>query len=107
MDRPAAIEELIGNMLYSCSQERRRENEQYTPEHSMGYIISGSVQFFTASGMTTHGAGSMGLVKRDLLLKTTKIPPLGGEFKSISLHFSQDALRDYAATHHIVVTKAY
>jgi AraC-like DNA-binding protein len=107
MDRPAAIEELIGNMLYSCIQERKREQEQYTPEHSMGYIIAGSVQFFTAAGMSTHGAGSMGLVKRDLLLKTTKIPPPAGEFKSISLHFSQQALKEYAATHHIGAIMPY
>ena len=107
MDRPAAIEELIGNMLYSCIQERKREHEQYVPDHSMGCIITGSVQFFTAAGTSTHGAGSMGLVKRDLLLKTTKIPPPGGEFRSISLHFSQHALKEYAVTHHIAATKPY
>jgi AraC-like DNA-binding protein len=107
MDRPAAMEELIGNMLYSCIQQTKRDHEQYTPEHSMGYIITGSVQFFTAAGMSTHGAGSMGLVKRDLLLKTTKIPPPGGEFRSISLHFSQEALKEYAADHHIGPAKPY
>ena len=107
MDRPVAIEELIGNMLYSCIQERKRDYEQFTPEHSMGYIIAGEVQFFTAMGTSTHGAGSMGLVKRNLLIKTTKIPPPGGEFKSISLHFSQEALREYAAAHDIRVTKPY
>jgi len=68
---------------------------------------AGSVQFFTAGGVSTHGPGSMGLAKRNLLLKTTKIPPPGGEFKSISLHFSQEVLKDYAATHRIRVTKQY
>jgi AraC-like DNA-binding protein len=107
MERPATIEELIGNMLYSCIQERKRDYEQYTPEHSMGYIISGAVQFFTAHGVSTHGAGSMGLVRRDTLCKTTKIPPPGGEFKSVSLHFSQEALREYAETHEIGPLRPY
>ena len=101
------IEELIGNVLYSCIQERKRENEQYTPGHAMGYIITGDVQFFTATGVSTHGPGSMGLVKRDLLIKTTKIPPPGGQFKSISLTFPQEVLQDYASTRRIRVTKPY
>jgi len=101
------IEEVIGNVLYSCIQEKKRDYEQYTPGHAMGYILSGHVQFFTAAGMSTHGAGSMGLVKRDLLIRTTKIPPVGGPFKSISLSFPQEVLQDYAATHHIRVTKPY
>ncbi|HEV3413766.1 MAG TPA: AraC family transcriptional regulator [Puia sp.] len=107
IDRPAAIEEQIGNMLYSCIQERRRANEQYTPEHSIGYIIAGSVQFFTAAGVSTHEAGSMGFVKGNFLVKTTKIPPPGGQFLSISLHFSSEALQRYATDHRIRVTRPY
>lgn len=100
-------EELIGNVLYSCIEEKNRDYDQFTPGHAMGYIIAGDVQFFTAAGMVTHGAGSIGLAKRDLLIKTTKIPPPGGSFKSISMRFPQEVLQEYASTHHIRVTKPY
>jgi AraC-like DNA-binding protein len=107
MERPAAIEELIGNMLYSCIQERKRDHEQYISEHTLGYIITGTLQFFTAAGVASHGEGCMGLVRRNFLIKTTKMPPANGQFKSLSLHFSAEALKQYAVTHHIKVTKAY
>ncbi|MDB5087288.1 MAG: helix-turn-helix protein, partial [Mucilaginibacter sp.] len=31
----------LNNMLYSCVDEKRRGNEQFVPEHALGYIISG------------------------------------------------------------------
>ena len=49
----------------------------------------------------------MGLVRRNFLIKTIKMPPENGPFKSLSLHFSAEALKQYAASHHIKVTKAY
>jgi AraC-like DNA-binding protein len=100
-------EELIGNVLYSCIEEKNRDYEQFTPGVAMGYIVAGDVQFFTASGMVKHGAGSIGLAKKDLLIKTTKIPPPGRQFKSISMRFPPDVLQEYAAAHHIRVTKPY
>ncbi|MBS1662363.1 MAG: helix-turn-helix transcriptional regulator [Bacteroidetes bacterium] len=95
MSKPAVIEELIGNVLYSCSYEKKLASEQYVAEHSMGYIITGSVQFTTAAGASLHGPGSMGLARRNMLLKTVKIPPPSGQFRSINIVFSQDILREY------------
>jgi AraC family transcriptional regulator, exoenzyme S synthesis regulatory protein ExsA len=107
MDNTKSVEELVGNFLYSCIQSRNREHEQFNAEHAMGYIISGSTQFFTAQGASAHGPGSMGLVKRHMLIKATKIPPANGQFKSISLRFSPEALQRYAATHPIGIIQPY
>ncbi len=107
LNNTAVIEELVGNVLYSCIQTKKRDNEQFNAEHAMGYIISGSVQFYTTHGMSSHGEGSMGLVRNNMLIKTTKMPPPGGQFKSISLRFSKEALQRYAATHPIGKTQPY
>lgn len=61
MSKPAAIEELKGNVLYSCMYEKKLAGEQYVAEHSMGYIIAGTAQFITAGGSSLHGPGSMGV----------------------------------------------
>src|ERR1700761_4368654 len=107
MSKPAVIEELTGNVLYTCMYERKLAGEQYVAEHSMGYVIAGTAQFITAGGSSLHGPGSMGLVRRNMLLKTVKIPPPSGQFRSISMIFSQDLLREYSVQHGISATKPY
>jgi AraC-like DNA-binding protein len=107
LNNSPAIEELVGNVLYSCIQSKKREHEQFNSEHTMGYIISGSTQFLTALGDSTFGAGSMGLARRNMLIKTTKTPPPGGQFKSISLRFSRETLQRYATTHPIGNVQPY
>ncbi|HVU55025.1 MAG TPA: helix-turn-helix domain-containing protein [Puia sp.] len=107
MSKPAMIEELTGNVLYTCMYERKLASEQFVADHSMGYIITGTAQFITAGGSSLHGPGSMGLAKRNMLLKTVKIPPPAGQFRSISILFPQDALREYCASHDINSTERY
>lgn len=107
MSKPAAIEELKGNVLYSCMYEKKLAGEQYVAEHSMGYIIAGTAQFITTGGSSLHGPGSMGVARRNMLLKTVKIPPPSGQFRSISILFPQDVLKEYCTLHGIIATKPY
>jgi AraC-like DNA-binding protein len=86
------------NFLYSCVDERMRSHEQFVPDHAFGIILSGESQFHTPEGVQTFGEGTMGLIKRNQLLKTLKVPKAGnGPFKSINIIFDQEFLRQYAA----------
>ncbi|HEY9002428.1 MAG TPA: AraC family transcriptional regulator [Mucilaginibacter sp.] len=90
----------LNNLLYSCVDKKQRGNEQFVPEHALGYLISGDSQVFTGVETTVIAEGSIGLIHRNQLLKTVKIPPKnGGEFRSINIFLSQDFLRNYAAEH--------
>jgi len=92
----------VNNLLYSCEVEKCRGNEQFVREHALGYLIAGESQFFTNEGMKTAAAGSIGLVRRNQLIKSIKIPPAeGGEFKSINIYMSQEFLRRYAVDNKI------
>jgi AraC family transcriptional regulator, exoenzyme S synthesis regulatory protein ExsA len=87
----------VNNMLFSCYCEKQRGHEQFVPEHSLGYSISGDMHLQTSDGLQVLKEGSMGIVRRNYLVKSTKVPRPGGEFKSVNIFLSQDFLRRYAA----------
>jgi AraC family transcriptional regulator, exoenzyme S synthesis regulatory protein ExsA len=93
---------LLKNVLYSCVSEKTRGNEQFVHEHALGYLISGESHFFTSEGTIIARSGSIGLVRRNQLIKSTKMPAADGEaFKSINIYLSQEFLRKYAADNKI------
>jgi AraC-like DNA-binding protein len=87
---------VLNNLLYSCVDQKKRGNEQFVHEHALGYIIAGETHIQTPNGIKTLAKGSIGLVRRNQLLKSVKIPAPGGEFKSINIFLDQSFLRKYA-----------
>jgi len=98
---------LLNNLLYSCVDKKQRGNEQFIQEHALGYIISGETHLFTAGGAKVFTPGTMGIIRRNQLLKSTKVPPAEGEFKSINIFLTQDFLREYAVKHNVPEMPAY
>lgn len=92
------------NFLYSCVAQKKRSNEQFTGEHVFGIILSGESLFHTEDGVTTYKEGFIGLVKRNQLIKSIKIPSATGDFKAINMVFDQEFLHRYAAEHAIEPT---
>jgi len=94
---------LIRNMLYSCVDKKQRGNEQYVYEHSLGYIVSGQVNLETNIDTVICQAGQLGLVKKNQLIRSQKIPPADGSgFKAVNIILTQEILRMYSAENHIV-----
>jgi len=90
---------VLDNILYSCVDQKQRGNEQFVHEHALGYVISGETHLITNDGVKIFKAGSVGLVRRNQLLKSIKVPPPGGEFKSLNIFLNQDFLRRYSTEH--------
>jgi len=91
----------VNNLLYSCVDQKQRGNEQFVHEHALGYIISGESHIISNSGTKIFKAGTIGLIRRNQLVKSLKIPPPGGEFRSINIFLDQDFLRRYNAEHQL------
>jgi AraC-like DNA-binding protein len=91
----------FNNLLYSCVDQKQRGNEQFVHEHALGYIIAGETHILTNTGVQVIKEGSIGLIRRNQLLKTIKVPPPGGEYKSINIYLTQDHLRRYSIEHQI------
>ena len=98
---------LFSNLLYSCVDKKQRSNESFVPEHAFGYIISGESHQKTNEGTRVFKAGTVGLVRRNQLIKSEKVPGPDGEFKSINLFFDQAFLRRYSAEHKLTPAKSY
>ncbi len=97
----------LNNLLYSCADVKQRGHEQVVSEHTLGYIISGDVHFQTNKGLVVLREGSIGIVRKNQLVRSVKVPPPGGEFRSINILLTQDFLRKYSADHKIAASPKY
>jgi len=79
---------------YSCYFSRSSKGEQFVPEHTLVYIISGSLVMTDNSHTISFNAGDIYFCRRNNLVKYTKCPPDGGEYRSISIYFDQQTLRN-------------
>ena len=86
----------LTSILYSCYTSKSREGEQFIPEHVFSYQISGTLLMNDGNKSHILQEGSFRFFKRNHLVKFTKIPPENGEFKSISIRFDQQTLRDFS-----------
>jgi len=79
---------------YSCYFSRSSKGEQFVPEHTLVYIISGSLVIADTSQIRSFNSGDIYFCRRNNLVKYTKCPPETGEYKSISIYFDQQTLRN-------------
>lgn len=91
------------SIQYSCYFNRSREGEQFASTHTMGYIVSGAMEL--NDGITTklYKEGDIYFCKRNSLLKYSKVPPINGEFRSISIFFDQQILRKICVEHDFLI----
>lgn len=81
-------------ILYSCYAALKRTTEQFVQEHSMCYIESGTLEFQLADHKLSYKEGEAFFIRRNVLAKATKYPALNTEFKSISIFFNQEVLKE-------------
>lgn len=105
---PAITDRAQYNILYSCIEMQKRGNEQFVQEHALCYMIAGEIQFHTNDGVLKYGAGSLGLIRRNQLAKSLKLPAITGEpFTSISILLPQELLRAYSQKHELTAAAVY
>ncbi len=95
------------NILYSCTGEGKRGHEPFVPEHALSYVVAGEIDFHHVQGSQTFGAGALGLIKRNQLVKTVKRPAANGPFLSINVLLDQASLQAYSREKEIRATGVY
>lgn len=81
---------------YPCHINPTISNEQFVPNHLFIHIISGTMTLYDGNKEYTITAGDYCFIKRNHLIKYTKKAPAGGEFKTVSVYFSQDFLKSFS-----------
>lgn len=100
-----AIKENLADIVYSCYTELSRQGEHFVSEHVLSYQISGDL--ILNDGVKDHSsaAGSIRFLRRNQLLKFTKLPPTDGEFQSLSIYLNQHILKDISLEYGLMAEK--
>lgn len=81
---------------YACYFHRSRAGEQFIPEHILCYVISGKVEMIDLNHSEHFQTGDLYFCRRNQLAKFAKQPAENGEYRSISIYFDQDTLRNFS-----------
>ncbi|HEY0261773.1 MAG TPA: AraC family transcriptional regulator [Chitinophagales bacterium] len=101
------LHQLQHNILYACVGEHKPGFDPFVPIHSLGFIISGFMEIYTENGVQIVGKGTIGLVKRNQLLKATKKPDGEKPFKLISIFFTEEILKAYSIENDVKANSIY
>lgn len=89
--------ELQYNVLYSYTDENEKGSEKLVSEHVITFVLSGSIQFHINQGVVEHHAGQLGLLRKNLLLRSYKYPDSDGRpFQSFNVFIDQESLKNIA-----------
>ena len=76
------------------------------PEHTLSFQVAGSLVLSDGSKSYASSKDSLRLIRRNRLLKFVKHPPKEGDFKSLSIYFNQDTLKDFSLHYNMFAKKA-
>ncbi len=86
---------------YSCYFAESRDGEQFVGMHSLGMIVSGSMEFNDGERAAAFTPGDPYFVRKNRLLKYNKKPSPTEEYRSISIYFDEKALKDFSIKYDI------
>lgn len=98
---------ILYNILYSCTDEAKRGHEPFVAEHALCWIRTGEMELHTSSGVLSFGEGTVGVLRRNQLVKAVKKPGADGPFLSVSVILDRASLQRYAAQHGVHPTGPY
>ncbi|GGB25312.1 helix-turn-helix domain-containing protein [Puia dinghuensis] len=82
---------------YSCHFAAFREGEQFVLHHSLSMIISGEMELNDGTERKVFRKGNLYLARRNQLLKFVKEPGEREEFRSLTMRFDEELLKQVSA----------
>ncbi|KUY20457.1 AraC family transcriptional regulator [Elizabethkingia miricola] len=93
---------VFDKLVYSCAFEKYTGQEEFIPEHFLGFQLSGETHAQHARGNTIVPEGSVVLVRKNQLIRSTKYPSKEGKYEFLSITLDKEVLQQYALEHKIV-----
>lgn len=103
----AKREMIFDKVVYSCVFEKHRGNEEFIPEHFLGFQLSGETHAFYADGNTVIPENTIVLVRKNQLIRTIKYPAKSGKYRFLSITLDKETLQQYAMENKIVIDNKY
>jgi AraC-like DNA-binding protein len=96
-----------GCIVYSHITEKEREKDGLFAEHVLAMQIAGQLTLETSSQRISTKPGDLLLMHRHQLVKLTKTPLPGEDYKIIYMLLSEDILRKYALENKLELREKY
>jgi AraC-like DNA-binding protein len=94
-------------ILFSCEKQKSHVAEQVVPEHVLLYVVSGNVEFQTEDEHLVAEPGNIIFIRRNRLMKATKIPDPDAPCKTVNIFLTQEIIRTYALQNSIGAQERY
>lgn len=95
------FEIIFDRLVYSCAFEQYRGDEEFIPDHFLGFQVSGETHAFHDQGMTVIKENTVIFVRRNQLIRTIKYPSTTEKYQFISITLDREILRKYALENNI------
>lgn len=105
MERTSEI--IFDKLVYSCAFETYRGDEEFIPDHFLGFQLSGETHAFHDKGKTVIRENTVVLVRKNQLIRTVKHPSKDSKYQFVSISLDQETLRQYAAENKITGTERF
>nr|WP_293836427.1 AraC family transcriptional regulator [uncultured Arsenicibacter sp.] len=89
------------DIVYSCYHSISRKGENFTPQHILSYQMAGSFMLADGREIYKAAAGALTLLRKNQLVKFTKVPPENGRFESLNIYVSERNLQQMAGEYSI------
>lgn len=97
----------LSPIVYSCYFNASRKGEHFIGEHVFSYQIAGIMKINDGVKEYTFNDNAFRFFKRNQLAIYSKTPPPGGEFKTLSIRFNQQILREFSSEYGYSAAKKY
>ncbi|MFN1216874.1 helix-turn-helix domain-containing protein [Chryseobacterium kwangjuense] len=97
------MSESINYINYSCYFTTFREGEQFSSYNSLSMVISGEMELNDGVHQKVFRSGDVYLVRRNQLVKFLKKPGEESEFKSLSIRFDDEMLKQMSVDENFVL----
>jgi AraC-like DNA-binding protein len=84
------------DIVYSCYHQVSRKGENFVPQHTISYQLSGCFILADNKDKYTANPGDFHLIRKNQLVKFAKIPPPNGVCESLNIYLSDENLKNFA-----------
>lgn len=95
------------NIIYSCYIQKSRAGENFVPEHTLGYHISGTLETYVDGKTQIFKEGDLRFIRKNRLARFIKQPPAGAAFQSIAIILDQETLRSISTEYNLHMNRPY
>lgn len=96
-----SLEIIFDKLVYSCAFEQYRGDEEFIPDHFLGFQISGETHTFHDQSTTVVKKNTVIFVRKNQLIRTIKYPSSSEKYQFISITLDREILQKYALENNI------